>query len=123
MKLDFFQTKSARIIHHQVIINQAFYDLIAQVVEKSGRGEEALTIFDLEEMLLAVPGIAPDFAAKIARVASNNGREYVSAHEIRRRAVELNAKSFKIAYFGFLMHHGVIGPKQLQAMRRKGLNE
>jgi hypothetical protein len=101
--MHFFETQAALVAMKQARANHRFYQSILKLIQMHGREEEALTLFDLEDMIRAIPGIPSEYAVQVSELASNAGREYVSAHEVQRREQELTAKIFKAAYLGYLI--------------------
>ena len=99
---DFFQTKAAYLIRDQIKISQEFYSGLIALIERHGQEKEALTMFDLEDMIADLPGASSEFAVAVSVLASNNGKEYVSAHELRIRAKEQATRLFKLGYAGYM---------------------
>jgi len=111
--VSFFDTQAAQVVKTQIESVDTFYRLIEKLIVDAGLATEALTIFDLEKLILQVPGATQEVAIAISEFATNNGREYISAHEIRTRAKEHANKMFKVAYCSFLMYHKKVNFKQL----------
>lgn len=109
----FFETKAAGMAMRQIKATRDFYETAIRLIEFHGREEEALTIFDLEDMIRQIPSAPPEFAIQVSELASNAGKEYVSAHELQRRADELTEKIFKINYLGYLLGSGKVLASEL----------
>lgn len=120
---EFFQTKAAYVIRNQIKISQEFYAGLIALIERHGQEEEALTLFDLEDMIAELPGATPEFSLAISMLASNNGKEYVSAHELRIRAKEQTTRLFKLGYTGYLFAKKKVKYKDFKAEERQPLTE
>lgn len=115
-QISFFQTRAAHDMRDQIVRTTLFYRCIEQLVVDAGLEDQALTVYDLEDLIAAVPGASEAFAVEVSRLASNNGKDYVSAHEIRSRAKEHAQKMFKMTYLMFLLHRGYIHPDQFESL-------
>ena len=106
--IGFFKTRGAESMKEQIETALKFYGLIEQLIIDEGLEDAALTVFDLEDIVAKIPGIDDNLAIAITQLASNNGKEYVSAHEIRARAKEFTQRVFKMTYCMYLMHREMI---------------